>query len=180
MTIHQLNLTVKQNRDINQIDYVKMKKMLEIRRYQDIDNLAVWELHHLALGPTGAFFRDGKWDEDLSDIQNHYLNNGGEFLVGVLDNKIVCMGAFRKKSLTVAEIKRMRVLPDYQRRGFGQTILITLEAEASKMGYTELCLDTTTKQIAAQKLYENNGYIEVQRGKLSEFELIFYHKDIRT
>ena len=153
--------------------------MLDIRRYQDTDNRAVWELHHLALGPTGAYFRGGKWDEDLRDIRNHYINNGGEFLVGVLDNKVVCMGTFRKKSATLAEIKRMRVLPDYQRRGYGQIILNKLEEEAAALGYTELCLDTTDKQIAAQKLYEKNGYFEVRREKIPElFELIFYRKNI--
>ena len=44
--------------------------MLEIRRYQDADNLAVWELHHRALKATGAYF-PGKWNDDLDDIQNH-------------------------------------------------------------------------------------------------------------
>jgi ribosomal protein S18 acetylase RimI-like enzyme len=180
MTIHQWNLTVKHNHDIYQIDYIKMEKMLEIRRYQETDNQVVWELRHLALGPTGAFLRDDKWDEDLHDIQNRYLNNGGEFLLGVLDNKIVCMGAFRTKSDTLAEIKRMRVLPGYQRRGFGQIILHKLEEKALQLGYKEMCLDTTTRQIAAQKLYEKNGFIEVRRGKLAEFELIFYHKYIST
>jgi ribosomal protein S18 acetylase RimI-like enzyme len=175
-----LILRVKQNQDTYQIDCVKMEKMLEIRRYQDTDNPAVWELHQRALGPTGAFLRYGKWDEDLHEIHNHYLNNGGEFLIGVFDNKIVCMGACRNKSITLAEIKRMRVLPDYQRRGFGQTILTKLEEEASKMGNKELCLDTTTKQVGAQKLYKKNGYVEVRRGKLAEFELIFYHKHIST
>ena len=127
--------------------------MLEIRRYQDADNPAVWELHHRALEATGAYF-PGKWNDDIDDIQNHYLNNGGEFLVGILDGKIVCMGAFRRKSDTLAEIKRMRVLPEYQRRGLGQAILNQLEAKAILLGYRELCLDTTTLQIAAQKMYE--------------------------
>lgn len=120
-----------------------------------------------------------KWDEDLHDIENHYLNNGGEFLVGILDNKIVCMGAFRKKSDTLAEIKRMRVLPGYQRRGFGQMILTRLEQEAVQMGYTELCLDTTTLQAPAQKFYEKNGYIEVGREQVPQFELILYRKKLK-
>ena len=131
--------------------------MLEIRRYQDADNPAVLELHHLALEATGAYF-PGKWNDDLDDIQNHYLNNGGEFLVGTLDGKIVCMGAFRRKSDTLAEIKRMRVLPEYQRRGFGQIILNQLEEKASQLGYAELCLDTTTLQVPAQKMYQKNGF----------------------
>ena len=152
--------------------------MVKIKRYQDADNPAVWELHHKALGPTGAFYRGGKWDEDLHDIENHYLNNGGEFLVGILDNKIVCMGAFRKKSDTLAEIKRMRVLPGYQRRGFGQMILTRLEQEAVQMGYTELCLDTTTLQAPAQKFYEKNGYVEAGREQVPQFELILYREKL--
>jgi ribosomal protein S18 acetylase RimI-like enzyme len=151
--------------------------MLEIRRYQDADNPAVWELHHRALEATGAYF-PGKWNDDIDDIQNHYLNNGGEFLVGILDGKIVCMGAFRKKSDTLAEIKRMRVLPEYQRRGLGQAILNQLEAKAILLGYRELCLDTTTLQIAAQKMYEKNGFTEVRRGLMPPFEVIYYHKSL--
>jgi GNAT superfamily N-acetyltransferase len=152
--------------------------MLEIRRYQPADNPAVWELHHLALGPTGAYFRDGVWDADLHDIPHHYLQNGGEFLVGTLDGKIVAMGAFRKKSATLAEIKRMRVHPDYQRRGFGQIILKELESRARQLGYTELCLDTTTLQIAAQKMYEKNGFTATGRGQMPPFEVIYYHKSL--
>jgi ribosomal protein S18 acetylase RimI-like enzyme len=151
--------------------------MLEIRRYRDADNPAVLELHQLALEATGAYY-PGKWNDDLHDIQNHYLQNGGEFLVGTLDGKIVCMGAFRRKSDTLAEIKRMRVLPEYQRRGFGQIILNQLEEKAFQLGYTELCLDTTTKQIAAQKIYEKNGFTEVRRGMMPPFEVIYYHKSL--
>ena len=151
--------------------------MLEIRRYQDADNPAVLELHHLALEATGAYF-PGKWNDDLDDIQNHYLNNGGEFLVGTLDGKIVCMGAFRRKSDTLAEIKRMRVLPEYQRRGFGQIILNQLEEKASQLGYTELCLDTTTLQVPAQKIYQKNGFTVTGRGQMPPFEVIYYHKTL--
>ena len=151
--------------------------MLEIRRYQDADNPAVLELHHLALEATGAYF-PGKWNDDLDDIQNHYLNNGGEFLVGILDGKIVCMGAFRRKSDTLAEIKRMRVLPEYQRRGFGQIILNQLEEKASQLGYTELCLDTTTLQVPAQKMYQKNGFTVTGRGQIPPFEVIYYHKSL--
>jgi GNAT superfamily N-acetyltransferase len=40
------------------------------------------------------------------------------------------MGAFRRTDPERAEIKRMRVHPDYQGRGFGQIILSELEARA--------------------------------------------------
>lgn len=152
---------------------------LKIRRYKPSDNEAVWELHRLALEPTGAMLSDGKWNDDFNDIENHYLNNGGEFIVGTIDNRIVCMGALRKKSETMAEIKRMRIHPDYQRKGLGQLILDRLEERARQLGYTELCLDTTTKQVPAQKLYEKNGYIEVNRDLFMGFEVICYEKKIK-
>jgi N-acetylglutamate synthase-like GNAT family acetyltransferase len=86
------------------------------------------------------------------------------------------MGAFRKKSATQAEVKRMRVLPEFQRQGFGQAILNQLEDRAQQMDYTELILDTTTKQLSAQILYEKNGFVEVKREMLPPFELIIYRK----
>jgi ribosomal protein S18 acetylase RimI-like enzyme len=39
-------------------------------------------------------------------------------------------------------------------------------------------LDTTTKQLAAQRMYEKNGYTEVGRGKFRELDLIFYRKQL--
>jgi ribosomal protein S18 acetylase RimI-like enzyme len=152
--------------------------MFEIRQYRESDKEAVWNLHSLALRPMGVHVTHGPWDDDLNDVQNHYLKDGGEFLVGLLDHRLICMGAFRRKSDTLAEIKRMRVHPDYQRKGFGQTILSMLEAEAGQMGYREICLDTTTKQFPAQKLYEKNGYQEIRRGVYGELEIIFYLKKL--
>ena len=64
---------------------------LEIRQYQDSDNEAVRQLHYQTLAPTGALLPGGPWVDDLDDVQKHYLDNGGEFLIGVLENKIVCM-----------------------------------------------------------------------------------------
>jgi len=150
------------------------------RRYQLQDKDAVWELHRLALEPTGAMLPGGPWnDDDLNDIRREYINNGGDFLVGVINKKIICMGGIKKKSASTAEIKRMRVHPDFQRTGLGQLILDKLEEKARLLGYTKLCLDTTTKQIAAQKLYEKNGYNRTGRTSYGGLDIIFYEKIIK-
>jgi hypothetical protein len=57
-------------------------------------------------------------------------------------------------------------------------ILNQLEEQASRIGYTELCLDTTTKQVPAQKLYVKNGYREVRRGNLAGLEMVYYEKKL--
>ena len=76
------------------------------------------------------------------------------------------------------EIKRIRVHPDYQRKGFGQIILGNLEKKAAKRGCKILQLDTTDKQIPAQKFFEKNGYIKTKTEMLKKYnlEIIFYEK----
>jgi ribosomal protein S18 acetylase RimI-like enzyme len=120
----------------------------------------------------------GPWDRDFQDITGVYLNNRGEFLVGLCTDKIVAMGALRKQSETIAEIKRMRVHPDYWRRGFGQAIYDRLEARAVELGYRRLVLDTTTQQGAARALYKKNGYRETGTLKAGTFELILFEKQL--
>jgi GNAT superfamily N-acetyltransferase len=148
----------------------------KVRRYKDIDNRKVFRLHTFALKDATAFSKHGHWDEDFKNIEKIYLRNKGEFLVGILDNKLVSIGALKKISENNAEIKRMRTHPKFQRRGFAQIILNKLEEKARKLGYGILQLDTTIKQTAAQKFYQKNGYREVKRGFLGGFKTIYYRK----
>ena len=150
--------------------------MIKIRQYQDADQDAVWALHNAALISTGAHAGNGPWDDDLNHVQDVYLKAGGEFLVGLLDAKIVAMGALKRLSADRVEVKRMRVHPNYQRNGFGQTILSRLERRASELGYKHICLDTTTKQEAAQALYKKNGYQETEQKCVGPFVVIFFEK----
>ena len=150
--------------------------MLKIRRYQASDHNEVWNLHNLALDQIGANAGSGAQDNDLHTIEETYLSNKGEFLTGFCKEKLVAIGALQRISDDKAEIKRMRVHPNFQRRGFGQTILNRLEIRANDLGYKILCLDTTVQQIAARKLYEKNGYCEIERQRVSEFDVIFFEK----
>jgi ribosomal protein S18 acetylase RimI-like enzyme len=87
-------------------------------------------------------------------VEETYIDSGGDFLVGLLDDEIVAMGAFRPPTgyltdyfddlpKTTAEVKRMRVDPGQQRRGYGQQIYDELERRAEKRGFTDLVLDTS-------------------------------------
>ena len=152
--------------------------MLEIRRYEAADHDAVWELHNLALNLVGAHGGNGAWDDDLHHVAQVYLEDRGEFLVGTWEGRIVAMGALRRVDAERAEIKRMRVHPDWQRRGLGRAILNALEERALALGYRVLRLDTTTRQEAAQAFYRRNGYAEAGRGHYGPFEVIVYEKVI--
>jgi GNAT superfamily N-acetyltransferase len=151
---------------------------LRIRRYEGGDREPVWRLHDIAMREAGIHLGEGSWYDDLHEIQNVYLGDSGEFLVGIVDDEVVAMGALKRTAAGRAEIKYMRVAPRLQRCGFGREILIALERRATELGYETLHLDTAVRQSAARRLYENNGYREVSRAKKGDLECVFYEKPI--
>lgn len=131
-------------------------------------------------------------DEDLRAVRRHYLDDGGEFLVGEVDGAIVAMGAFAPPSewkeayieldSTTTEVTRMRVDPEYHRRGYGSAIYRELEDRARSEGYRRLVLDTGTENDAARGFYERFGFecrreVTVDFGPVS-LELALYEKSI--
>ena len=152
--------------------------MFTLRRYTPADREAVEYLHVHAIQQAGAYLGRGPWDDDVYAIEETYLNNQGEFLIGEWDGIFVAMGALRRTSPERAEIKRMRVYLDYQGRGLGQIILSELEARARAMDYKTLHLDTSVVQVPARKLYEKNGFREVGRDKYQDLEVILYEKQL--
>lgn len=149
---------------------------IRLRRYRGGDHDAVWCLHNLALNAAGAHGGNGSWDDDLHHVEEIYLQNGGEFIVAEMGGRIVGMGGLRRKTPENASITRMRIHPDFQRRGIGQIVLSHLEERARELGYSTLCLDTTAGQTAARGLYRKNGYIECGRTRYKQFHVILYTK----
>jgi ribosomal protein S18 acetylase RimI-like enzyme len=152
--------------------------VLELRRYQESDAATVWRLHEDGLRQMNANAGHGPWDDDLRSIQAAYLDSGGDFFVGVVEGEVVAMGALRRVSGTIGEVKRMRVDIRFQRQGFGRTMLQRLEERARELGYRTLRLDTTVTQVPAQHLYRSSGYREVGRTHLGGQELILFERQL--
>lgn len=140
---------------------------LTVRRFRPDDEVAVKRLHEAAMRDAGAFV-EGADEPDLDAVAETYLEEG-EFLVGTLEGTVVAMGAFRPLDggieplfdylpAATAELKRMRVAPDHQRRGIGQRLYDDLETSARDRGFRAFVLDTTPAQTAAQRFYEANGF----------------------
>ncbi len=145
---------------------------LQIRRYESGDREAVWRLHNEALDEVGAHLGNGPWDDDLHEIEAASLKTGGEFLVGILDGRVVAMGALTPVSPGETGVKHRRVEPALQ----GQTLFDALHRRAARLGYSTLRLDTAVRQRAARSLYERNGYREVRRGRIGPFDRVFYER----
>ncbi|RJL22773.1 GNAT family N-acetyltransferase [Bailinhaonella thermotolerans] len=135
-----------------------------IRRFRPEDLDEVWDLHRVGLAQVGLRPGDGVYyDDDFPRLQEYYLDDNGEFLVGEVEGRIVAMGGLRRLDDAAAEMCRLRVHPDFQGRGYGAAIVEALEARAIELGYSVLRGDTTLNQGAAIELYRKFGWREIRR-----------------
>lgn len=156
---------------------IKSTQEVEIRQFKPEDAEQVKLLNQEALREFGDSFRSKM--SDLDNVEEIYFNNNGDFLVGIKDGSIVAMGAVYKLTDEKAEIKRLRVSPDYQGKGIGELMLGRLEDRARELGYKVVEGTTTIKQIPVQQLNIKRGYKEVRRETEGwPVEVIFYEKEL--
>jgi GNAT superfamily N-acetyltransferase len=155
-----------------------MDNKLKIREFNNSDLDQVLYLHKKAMEEINAFKGDGPWDNDLKNIEKHYKDNNGMFLVGLINNKIVTMGAIRKIDSNIAEIKRMRTFPENQGNGYGKRILNELIKIAKELNYSEIILETSDKQFYAKKLYTNSGFKEYKKEIIDGYNCTWFKLDL--
>jgi len=77
------------------------------------------------------------------------------------DGRAVGCGGVCRHDETRAELKRMYVVPEARGRGLGRRLLVDLEAEARRLGYRGVVLETGTRNHEALGLYASFGYVEI-------------------
>lgn len=149
-----------------------------IRRFTVDDSKAVIELNRAALAGTGAVPEAPDWDLDLHDIPSEYLA-AGDFIVGVRARIVVAMGGLILHPGPIAELKRLRVAPQFQGLGLGAALLHALEERALAVGASAAFAETTTIQKSAQRLYDTAGYDVIDRFESLGFQVLKYRKLLR-
>ncbi len=111
-----------------------------------------------------AYYRQ-KWSlPDIDNYQQHYVDNGGAFLVMSDAGRIIGTGALHRLEDQVGEIKRLWLLPEYQGQGLGYQMMQALLAVARANGYTKVRLETSPAyQPRAFQFYRQLGFYEIPR-----------------
>jgi GNAT superfamily N-acetyltransferase len=101
----------------------------------------------------------------VESAENHFgldpgdvVGSNGVMIRARYDGRPVGCGAVRRIEPTVGEIKRMFVDPSVRGLKIGAAILDQLEHHATRLGITELKLETGPRQIEAIALYERVGF----------------------
>ncbi len=70
--------------------------------------------------------------------------------------------AMRRWDAGACEMKRLYVRPAYQGRGLGRLLVERALAWAAAQGYGRILLDTLPTMTAAQRLYEQLGFVDIE------------------
>jgi GNAT superfamily N-acetyltransferase len=106
------------------------------------------------------------FDDYLVEIDGDEKDFFAQYNQIYIDNVIVCYeddiavgcGAFKEYEPTVAEIKRMFVLPERRGKGIASTVLNALEIWAKENGFQHAILETSNQLTNAISLYQKSGY----------------------
>lgn len=149
------------------LSYLYFKRAFETMKIISFESKyqkAVLELNELSLKHSEYIGRtvDSKWHDDLKEIKKNYLDNHGTFLIWLIDEKLIGMGGLLRIDTNTANIKRIRVHPDYQQKGLSSEILAELEKRGRKLGYKKLIANTAKGNIPAEKMFLKAGFVPVE------------------
>ncbi|MGT2675102.1 GNAT family N-acetyltransferase [Streptococcus rupicaprae] len=95
----------------------------------------------------------------MDDLAGYYDNlPRSQYLIIQEDDQVVACGGFGPISDTVCELQKLYVAPAARRKGYASQLIREIEERARSFGYQQIYLESSTKLVAALKLYEKMGY----------------------
>jgi putative acetyltransferase len=99
--------------------------------------------------------------KDMDEVQSHYFDNKGIFLVALDGEQVIGSGALRRLDNETAELKRMWLLEAYHGQGIGYRLLSQLIDFARKNRYLRIRLQTSHEQFRALEFYRKVGFYKI-------------------
>ena len=122
----------------------------------DVDEVRALFREYAASLSFALDFQD--FDRELDDLPGPYAPPRGALLLARGEG---CVG-LRPLDGTTCELKRLYVRPVARGTGLGRRLAEAIVAEARRLGYTRVRLDTVPGMDAAQALYEQLGFREIE------------------
>jgi putative acetyltransferase len=110
---------------------------------------------------------------DLNNLQAHYFDNHGTFMVISDAAEVVGMGGIKRLGEEICELKRMWILRGYRAQGWGVKIALELLRFAKEQGYKSVRLELydPPKQQRAIAFYRELGFYEIEAYRDSPAQL---------
>jgi GNAT superfamily N-acetyltransferase len=100
---------------------------------------------------------------EMMDIydQHNVIEQIDTVIIAYVDGEPAGCGCFKPYDDEAVEIKRMFVRPEARGNRISTLVLTELEAWAKELGFTATVLETASKQVEAQSVYQKSGYERV-------------------
>ncbi|MEO1760894.1 MAG: GNAT family N-acetyltransferase [Cyanobacteria bacterium J06629_18] len=131
-----------------------------IRQWKPSDRNFAAEVIHSVLSEYGLGWEPNGADRDVLEVENFYLEQGGEFWVIEYQGEVVGTSAYYpiERGENAVEVRKMYLLPKARGFGLGKYLLQQLEATISCHGFKQIWIETASVLNEAVKLYESSGY----------------------
>jgi GNAT superfamily N-acetyltransferase len=108
------------------------------------------------------YFDPKDFEEELTSLPGKYSMPEGRLLLAFYNDQPSGCVALKKIDEHTSEMKRMFVYPEFHGKGIGYALAKAIIDEAKKIGYSSMKLDTSIRQIEAQKLYQGFGFKNIE------------------
>jgi len=102
------------------------------------------------------------FDQELTTLPGHYAAPKGRLLLVEYEGQVAGCVALREFEADICEMKRLYLCPAFRGKGLGRAIAEHLIAEARKIGYLSMRLDTVEPVMRdAVAMYRRMGFREI-------------------
>ena len=152
---------------------------LTIRSANNDDCERVTKLVFDVLAEFGLAVEPDGIDADLKDLEANYRQRGGLFEV-IEDGNGNLLGSFGLYPInkTICELRKMYFIPSARGLGLGKQVLERAIAKAKELGFKQIVLETSSKLIAANRLYARFGFESATSDHLASRADQFYKLDL--
>ena len=153
---------MKRSNGIKILDATSKKYLDHVRNL--INAFLKWHLkRHLEdIDLINEYFDPKDFEEELVSLPGKYSKPEGNLLLAFYNDQPAGCVALKKIDEHTCEMKRMFVYPEFHGKGIGYALAKAIIDEAKKMGYSNMKLDTSIRQIEAQKLYQGFGFKNIE------------------
>lgn len=109
-----------------------------------------------------AYFDAPAFEEELATLPGDYARPDGALLLASDEGTAAGCVALRRLDAASCEMKRMFVYARFHGKGIGRALGEAVVREARTAGYAAMRLDTSVRQVEAQRLYASLGFRRIE------------------